>query len=103
MTAYEALWIIKSQLTKTEQNLEAIETLNDLINIINRGIHIDDEKTYTLEEAKEALELGEFDNLGTEAEHIKNHVNQTNTNEKAFDEMFDDALGQLDNLKLDKS
>ena len=68
MTAFEALWVIKSQLSKTPQNLEAIEVLEDIVKIVNR-VHIDDnEKTYTLQEAIDYIEMG------TEAQHIKNHM-----------------------------
>lgn len=68
MTAFEALWLIKAQLQKNEQNLEAIEVLEDIVKIVNR-VHIDDnEKTYTLQEAIDYIEMG------TEAEHIKNHM-----------------------------
>lgn len=41
MTAYEALWLIKAQLQKTEQNLEAVKVLSDIVAIINKT-HIDD-------------------------------------------------------------
>lgn len=68
MTAFEALWLIKAQLQKNEQNLEAIEVLEDIVKIVNR-VHIDDnEKRYTLQEAIDYIEMG------TEAEHIKNHM-----------------------------
>ena len=68
MTAHEALWVIKTQLPKTAQNLEAVEVLQDIVKIVNR-VHIDDnEKTYTLQEAIDYIEMG------TEAEHIKNHM-----------------------------
>lgn len=56
MTPHEALWLIKTQLAKTDQNLEAVQVIQELV------------KTYTLNEAIE--ELG----LGNEAEHIKNHM-----------------------------
>jgi hypothetical protein len=42
MTAYEALWLIKAQLQKTEQNLEAVKVLSDIVAIVNKT-HIDDE------------------------------------------------------------
>lgn len=68
MTAHEALWLIKAQLSKTAQNLEAVKVLEDIVRIVNR-VHIDDnEKTYTLQEAIDYIEMG------TEAEHIKNHM-----------------------------
>lgn len=70
MTAFEALWLIKSQLQKNDQNLEAIKVLEDIVKIVNR-VHIDDnEKTYTLQEAIDYIEMG------TEAEHIKNHMSK---------------------------
>ena len=70
MTAFEALWLIKAQLQKNEQNLEAIRVLEDIVKSVNR-VHIDDnEKTYTLQEAIDYIEMG------TEAEHIKNHMNK---------------------------
>jgi hypothetical protein len=105
-----ALDLIKLQLAKTDQNKEAFETLQELIdsvNVVDRPAYTLDhlfgdftgdldklgltnpyvlneyddphkvlsgiEKTYTLEEAKELLELGDFDDLGTEMSHIKNH------------------------------
>jgi hypothetical protein len=68
MTAHEAIWLLKATLQKNEQNLEAIRVLEDIVNIVD-GIHIDDnEKTYTLQEAIDYIEMG------TEAEHIKNHM-----------------------------
>jgi hypothetical protein len=100
MTAYEALWLIKAQLQKTEQNLEAVKVLSDIVAIINKT-HIDDEPetldhlfgdvaydlskltlvdygdTYTLEEAKKILDIDDavaYQLYGTEAQHIKNHM-----------------------------
>ena len=58
MTAHEALWLIKVQLQKTEQNIQAVKVLEELVKSIHR-IHIDDE----LDEV-----------YGTEAKHIKNHM-----------------------------
>jgi len=70
MTAHEALWLLKATLQKNEQNLEAIRVLEDIVKIVNR-IHIDDnEKTYTLQEAINYIEMG------TEAQHVKNHMNK---------------------------
>lgn len=70
MTAWEALWLLKATLQKNEQNLEAIKVLEDIVKIVNR-IHIDDnEKRYTLQEAIDYIEMG------TEAQHIKNHMNK---------------------------
>ena len=100
MTAYEALWLIKAQLQKTEQNLEAFKVLSDIVDIVNKT-HIDDEPetldhlfgdvaydlskltlldygdTYTLEEAKKILDIDDavaYQLYGTEAQHIKNHM-----------------------------
>jgi Tfp pilus assembly ATPase PilU len=61
MTPHEALWLIKTQLAKTDQNLEAVQVIQELV------------KTYTLNEAIE--ELG----LGNELEHIKNHMEKVGT------------------------
>lgn len=70
MTAHEALWLLKATLQKNEQNLEAIEVLEDIVKIVNR-VHIDDnEKRYTLQEAIDYIEMG------TEAQHVKNHMNK---------------------------
>ena len=67
MTAHEALWLIKAQLQKNDQNLEAIKVLEDIVKSVYR-VHIDeDEPTYTLDEAIEEV-------FGTEAEHMKNHM-----------------------------
>lgn len=71
MTAHEALWLIKVQLQKTEQNIQAVKVLEDIVKSVNR-VHIDDEKTYTLDEA--IVEV-----YGTEAEHIKNHMAKVGT------------------------
>jgi hypothetical protein len=100
MTAYEALWLIKAQLQKTEQNLEAVKVLSDIVDIVNKT-HIDDEPetldhlfgdvaydlskltlldygdTYTLEDAKKILDIDDavaYQLYGTEAQHIKNHM-----------------------------
>ena len=59
MTAFEALWVIKSQLSKTPQNLEAIKILSDLVASANR-LHIDDDEL----DAR----------YGTQAQHIRNHM-----------------------------
>lgn len=53
MTAFEALWLIKATLQKNEQNLEAIKVLEDIVKSVYR-IHIDDH--------------------GTEAQHMRNHM-----------------------------
>jgi len=59
MTAFEALWIIKSQLQKNSQNLEAIKVLSDLVASANR-VHIDDDELTA--------------RYGNEAQHIRNHM-----------------------------
>lgn len=59
MTAFEALWVIKSQLSKTPQNLEAIKVLSDLVASANR-LHIDDDELDA--------------QYGTQAQHIRNHM-----------------------------
>ena len=60
MTAFEALWVIKVQLQKNSQNLEAIKVLSDLVAAANR-VHIDDDD--------------ELDaRYGTQAQHIRNHM-----------------------------
>ena len=59
MTAFEALWVIKVQLQKNSQNLEAIKVLSDLVAAANR-VHIDDDEL----DAR----------YGTQAQHIRNHM-----------------------------
>ena len=59
MTAYEALYIIKVQLQRNSQNLEAIKILSDLVASANR-VHIDDDEL----DAR----------YGTQAQHIRNHM-----------------------------
>ena len=67
MTAHEALWLIKTQLSKTEQNIQAVNVLEDIVKSIYR-VHIDDdEPTYTLDEAIDEV-------FGTEAQHMRNHM-----------------------------
>ena len=53
MTAHEALWLVKAQLQKNDQNLEAVKVLEDIVKSVNR-VHIDD--------------------YGTEAQHMLNHM-----------------------------
>jgi thioredoxin reductase len=53
MTAHEALWLIKTQLQKNDQNIEAVKVLEDIVKSIYR-VHIDD--------------------YGTEAQHMLNHM-----------------------------
>jgi hypothetical protein len=71
MTAHEALWLMKVQLQKTEQNIQAIKALEDIVKIVSR-LRIDNEETYTLDEALDEV-------YGTEAEHIKNHMAKVGT------------------------
>lgn len=62
MTAHEALWLVKAQLQKNDQNLEAVKVLEDIVKSVNR-VHID-----------------ELDaQYGTEAKHIKNHMEKVGT------------------------
>jgi hypothetical protein len=71
MTAHEALWLMKVQLQRTEQNIQAIKALEDIVKIVSR-LRIDDEETYTLDEALDEV-------YGTEAQHIKNHMAKVGT------------------------
>jgi len=50
MTAHEALWLIKTQLAKTDQNLEAVKVLEEIVKSIYR-VHIDDD--YGTEDSNE--------------------------------------------------
>lgn len=68
MTGREALWYIKVILQDNKQSREAIETLEQAVFITEEVIG---ERTYTIEEAKRELNL---DDLGTEANHIKNFL-----------------------------
>jgi hypothetical protein len=77
MTAHEALWLIKTQLQKNDQNLEAVKVLEDIVKSVNRlridheetleDLFTDYEDTYTLDDAL-------FQVYGTEAEHMRNHM-----------------------------
>jgi hypothetical protein len=59
MTAFEALYLVKVQLQRNSQNLEAIKVLSDLVAAANR-VHIDDDEL----DAR----------YGTQAQHIRNHM-----------------------------
>ena len=91
MTAKEALWLIKVQLAHTEQNLQAIKVLSDIVSIVD-NIHIDDEETYTLDEALDEV-------YGTEA-----HPHKMGYDEPTYtlEHLFGDFVGDLDKLKLVK-
>jgi hypothetical protein len=81
MTAKEALWLIKVQLHKTEQNLQAIKVLEDIVSIVDKT-HIDD--TPTLEhlfgdaqydiDTLTLVDDTPYQLYGTEAQHFKNHL-----------------------------
>ena len=72
MTAHEALWLMKVQLQRTEQNIQAIKALEDIVKIVSRLRIDDDEPTYTLDEALDEI-------YGTEAQHMKNHMAKVGT------------------------
>lgn len=67
----EALNLLKMQLGKTDQNLKAFKTLQELVDLVNimDGVEEGTIKTYTLEEAMEELDL---EAMGTEANHLRN-------------------------------
>lgn len=73
MTPHEALWLIKTQLAKTDQNLEAVQVIEELVKeyyyepITLEDIRDSMFKTYTLAEAIDEV-------FGTEAQHMRNHM-----------------------------
>jgi hypothetical protein len=96
MTAKEALWLIRVQLTHTEQNLQAIKVLSDIVSIIDKT-HIDDaygteahphnmgyDEPETLEhlfgdaqydiDKLTLIDDTPYQLYGTEAQHFKNHL-----------------------------
>jgi predicted hydrolase (HD superfamily) len=95
MTAHEALWLMKVQLQRTEQNIQAVKVLEDIVKSVDR-LRIDDEPNYTLEhlfgdveydlskltlvdEPTYTLDEALVEVFGTEAEHIKNHMAKVGT------------------------
>jgi hypothetical protein len=93
MTAHEALWLMKAQLQKNDQNLEAVKVLEDIVKSVNRlridheetleDLFTDYEGTYTLDEV-----------YGTEAEHIRNHM--TNIGVKDLQELEPNMCARYD-------
>jgi hypothetical protein len=82
MTAKEALWLIKVQLHKTEQNLQAIKVLSNIVSIVD-NIRIDDTPTlehlfgdtqYDIDKLTLIDDETAYQLYGTEAEHFKNHL-----------------------------
>lgn len=80
MTPKEAMWLVKAQLQKTPQNVEAARVLEDIVNSLY-------ENTYTLEEAEKMLGLDyvldDWD-LGTEANHVKNFFTKSDDDYKVL-------------------
>ena len=73
MTAKEALWLIRVQLTHTEQNLQAIKVLSDIVSIFDKT-HIDD--AYGTEAHPHNMGYDDipYQLYGTEEQHFKNHL-----------------------------
>jgi quinol monooxygenase YgiN len=85
MTVYEALWTVKAQLQKNEQNLKAIEVLEGVVKGVYEIYTDDTEKTYTLSEVWDEM-------FGTEAQHIRNHMQKVY--EKDLQHMKDTEEGK---------
>ena len=78
MTPHEALWLIKTQLAKTTQNLEAVKVLERLVKEHYR-LPLRTPPQMSVDEA--IIELG----LGNELEHIKNHMKKVGADDlKAY-------------------
>jgi hypothetical protein len=73
MTAKEALWLIRVQLTHTEQNLQAIKVLSDIVSIIDKT-HIDDAYGTEAHPHNMGYDDTPYQLYGTEAQHFKNHL-----------------------------
>ena len=83
MTEYEAIWLVKAQLAKTTQNIEAVKVLERLVKEHYRLPLRKAPQTYTLNEV--IIELG----LGNELEHIKNHMAKVGQDDlKAYSKAF---------------
>lgn len=73
MTPHEALWLIKTQLAKTDQNIQAVQVIEELVKeyyyepLTLEDIRDSMFKTYTLDEAIDEV-------FGTEAQHMRNHM-----------------------------
>ena len=73
MTAHEALRLIKVQLHKTEQNLQAIKVLSDIVSIVD-NIRIDDAYGTEAHPHNMGYDDTPYQLYGTEAQHFKNHM-----------------------------
>jgi hypothetical protein len=124
MTAKEALYLIDVQLAHTEQNLQAIKVLSDIVSIVD-NIHIDDTPTlehlfgdaqYDIDKLTLIDDETAYQLYGTEAQHFKNHMakvaerdlkkyktdEEDTQSETSLNHMFGNVFEQLDNLKLKK-